>query len=216
MRAALTRFRGGPAASTVTLVLDGPVPWADDAVADAGTVHLGGSVARLRAAQAAVRAGKHAERPVVLLGDPTVADPGRTRGGLRAVWAYAHVPAGSARDVTDDVLAQVERFAPGVRDRVVATRCVPAAALSEHDENLRDGDIAAGAITTWQMVARPRLTWDPHLLGEVGGGARAYLASAATPPGPGVHGMGGHLAARSLLRHRGLLPGGGSTERSGP
>ncbi|PFG37367.1 phytoene dehydrogenase-like protein [Flavimobilis soli] len=207
VRAALRRFRGGPAAATVALVLDGPVPWADDAVGQAGTVHLGGSVAEIRAAQAAVRAGRHAERPVVLLGDPTVADPARERGGLRVVWAYAHVPAGSDRDVTEDVLSQLERYAPGVRDRVVATRCTPAVRLSEHDENLRDGDIASGAITTWQMVARPRLAWEPHLLGDVGRGSRAYLASAATPPGPGVHGMGGFLAAQSLLRRRGLDPG---------
>ena len=204
VRATLRRFRGGPAAATVALVLDGPVPWADDAVGHAGTVHLGGSAAEISAAQADVRAGRHAARPVVLLGDPTVADPGRERGGLRVVWAYAHVPAGSDRDVTEDVLAHVDRYAPGVRDRVVATRCVPAARLSAHDENLRDGDIASGAVTTWQMIARPRLAQDPHHLGDVGLGARAYLASAATPPGPGVHGMGGYLAAQSLLRRRGL------------
>ena len=207
VRAALRRFRGGPAAATVALVLDGPVPWADTAVGQAGTVHLGGSMTELRAAQADVRAGRHAARPVVLLGDPTIADPTRARGGLRVVWAYAHVPAGSDRDVTEDVLAQLERYAPGVRDRVVATRCVPASGLASHDENLRDGDIASGAITTWQMVARPRLAWDPHLLGSVGRGSRAYLASAATPPGPGVHGMGGYLAAQSLLRRRGFAPG---------
>lgn len=205
VRAGLARFRTGPAAASVQLVLDGPVPWADPEVGRASVVHVVGSVAQARAAQAAVRAGQHAQRPVVLLGDPLVGDPGRARGGLRVCWAYAHVPAGSTRDVTADVLAQVERFAPGLRDRVVATRCVPAAALADHDENLAAGDIASGAVTAWQMLARPRLAWDPHLLGDVGGGARAFLASAATPPGPGVHGMGGWLAARSLLRRRGLV-----------
>lgn len=204
VRAALRRFRRGPGVATVALVLDGPVPWADRRVGSAGTVHLGGSVAEIRRAQTAVRQGRHAERPVVLLGDPTVADPGRARGGLRVVWSYAHVPAWSTRDVTPDVLAQLERYAPGVRDRVVATRCTPAAAVGDHDEAMAGGDISLGAITAWQMLARPRLAWDPHLLGDLPGGTRAFLGSSAAVPGPGVHGMGGWLAARSLLDRRGL------------
>ncbi|MGP7960169.1 phytoene desaturase family protein [Sanguibacter sp. A247] len=209
VRAALRRFRSGPGASAVQLVLDGPVPWADARAREAGTVHVAGSVDDVRAAQAAVRAGRHAERPVVLLGDPTPWDPARfgsARPTARVVWAYAHVPAGSGRDVTDDVLAHVERYAPDVRDRVLATRCVPAAHLSAHDENLLGGDIATGAVTAWQMLARPRLAPDPHLLGEVGG-RLVLLGSAASPPGPGVHGMGGYLAARSLLARRGVRPG---------
>lgn len=206
VRAALRRFRGGPGAAAVQLVLDGPVPWADARVGAAGTVHVAGTVDDVRRAQAAVRAGRHAERPVVLLGDPTPWDPARERDGLRVVWAYAHVPAGSGRDVTDDVLAHVARYAPDVRDRVVATRCVPASRMSAHDENLLGGDIAAGAVTAWQMLARPRLAADPHHLGEVDG-RHVLLGSSATPPGPGVHGMSGHLAALSLLRRRGVRPG---------
>lgn len=206
VQVALSRFRSGPGAAVVQLVLDGPVPWTDARVADAGTVHVAGDVTDVRRAQAAVRAGRHAERPVVLLGDPTPWDPARERDGLRVVWAYAHVPQGSDRDVTDDVLAHVARFAPDVRDRVLATRCVPAARMSAHDENLVGGDIATGAVTAWQMLARPRLAPDPHLLGDVDG-RLVLLGSAATPPGPGVHGMGGHLAALSLLRRRGARPG---------
>lgn len=214
VRAALRRFRGGPGAAAVQLVLDGPVPWADARVGTAGTVHVAGTVDDVRRAQAAVRAGRHAERPLVLLGDPTPWDPARERDGLRVVWAYAHVPAGSGRDVTDDVLAHVARYAPDIRDRVVATRCVPASRMSAHDENLLGGDIAAGAVTVWQMVARPRLACDPHHLGDVDG-RRVMLGSSATPPGPGVHGMSGYLAARSLLRRRGMRPGSLRPARSG-
>lgn len=206
VRHALRRFRHGPGVATVSLVLDGPVPWRHGAVARTGTVHLGGTVDEIRAAQSATRAGRHAERPVVLLGDPTVVDPGRDRDGARVVWAYAHVPYGSTRDVTTDVLAQVARFAPDVGDRVLATRCVPAARLVDHGDNLTGGDIAAGAVTAWQMIARPRLALDPHHLGTVDGRI-VQLGSSATPPGPGVHGMGGHLAARSLLARRGLREG---------
>src|SRR5699024_201211 len=133
-------------------------------------------------------------------------DPARERDGLRVAWAYAHVPARSGRDVTHHVLAHVARYAPDVRDRVVATRCVPASRMSAHDENLLGGDIAAGAVTAWQMLARPRLAADPHHLGEVDG-RHVLLGSSATPPGPGVHGMSGHLAALSLLRRRGVRPG---------
>ncbi|QIK84337.1 NAD(P)/FAD-dependent oxidoreductase [Sanguibacter sp. HDW7] len=208
VEAALSRFRPGPGAAVVQLVLDGPVPWRDPDVARAGTVHVAGAVEEIRRAQADVRAGRHAERPVVLLGDPTRWDPSRERDGLRVVWAYAHVPAGSGRDVTDDVLAHVARYAPDVRDRVVATRCLPAARLVEHDANLAGGDIATGAVTAWQMLARPRLAADPYLLGKVDG-RLVVLGSAATPPGPGVHGMSGHLAAASLLRRRGREDGRG-------
>jgi len=194
--ASLRRFRHGDAAAKVDLVLSGPVPWADPEVARAGTVHVGGTRGEMASAESDVHAGRHAERPVVLVSDPTVVDPGRAAGGLRPLWTYAHVPAGSTRDVTQDVLAQLERFAPGVRDLVVASRCVPAAEMSRHDESYVDGDIAGGAVTMWQMVARPTPRVDPYAVGLEG----VYLCSASTPPGPGVHGLGGWHAARRVLR----------------
>ncbi len=204
VRAQLRRFTHGPGASAVTLVLDGPIPWADPDVARSGTVHVAGTAGEIARAQADIRAGRDPERPMVLLGDPVVVDPSRERDGLRAVWTYAHVPSGSTTDMTERVLAQIERFAPGVRDRVVATRCIPAGRLPEHDEAMVGGDISLGAVTAWQMLARPQVAWDSHYLGEVRGGAGAYLGSSAALPGPGVHGMAGWAAARSLLTRRGL------------
>lgn len=193
---ALRRFRHGDAAAKVDLVLSGPVPWADPEVGRAGTVHLGGTRAEMARSEADVAAGRHAARPVVLVSDPTVVDPGRGAGGLRPLWTYAHVPAGSTRDVTEDVVAQVERFAPGFRDVVVASRCVPAAEMAAHDESYVGGDIAGGAVSMWQMVARPTPRFDPYAVGLEG----VYLCSASTPPGPGVHGLGGWYAAQRVLR----------------
>lgn len=199
-RAALRRYRFGAGAAKVDLVLSGPVPWAADDVGRAGTVHLGGTREQVAAAEADVAAGRLPARPVCLVSDPTVADPGREVAGLRPLWTYAHVPAGSERDVTDAVVGQIERFAPGFRDVVVAARCVPAARMSVHNANYVGGDIGAGAATMPRMLAAPGAAgwrWDPYATGVEG----VYLCSAATPPGPGVHGMSGwHAARRVLLR----------------
>lgn len=197
---AFPRSRG--AAAKVDLVLSGPVPWAHPEVALAGTVHLGGSRVQAAAAEAAVASGRHAERPMVLVSDPGVVDPSRvTTAGLRPFWAYAHVPAGSTLDVTRAVIDQVERFAPGFRDLVVASRCVPAARLADHDANLVGGDISGGAVSLYRMFARPRLAWDPYVLAPPAAGvAGVWLCSSSTPPGPGVHGLPGWYAARRALR----------------
>ncbi|WP_278235545.1 NAD(P)/FAD-dependent oxidoreductase [Isoptericola sp. AK164] len=188
---ALSRFPTGNAAAKVDLVTDGPIPWADPEVARAGTVHVGGTRADMARAESAVAAGEHAEAPVCLVSDPVVVDPDREVGGRRPVWAYTHVPSGSTVDVTETVLAQLERFAPGVRDAVVATRCTPAAELAGHNLNLVDGDIAGGRTSLWRMIARPTAAANPYR--QAG---HVYLCSASTPPGPGVHGMSGWHAAR--------------------
>lgn len=204
-RTQTARTRCGPGhagAARVDLVLDGPVPWQHARVGAAGTVHLGGWRSELVEAEGVVASGQHAERPVVLLSDPAIADPGRIVGGLRPVWTYAHVPLGSTRDVTEDVLAQIERFAPGVRDRVVSARCIPAAEMSGHNANLADGDIAGGRVTVPRVIFGPRLGRSPWATHD----NAAVLASASTPPGPGVHGMGGWFAARRLLRRGFGLP----------
>ena len=131
--------------------------------------------------------------------DPTVADPSRLGPtGLRPVWTYAHVPAGSPRDMTETITAQIERFAPGFRDVVVASRAIPASRMSAHDANYPGGDIGSGAVTAYRLIARPRLAVDPYRLRVPG----VYLCSASTPPGPGVHGMSGWHAARRVLRDR--------------
>ncbi|WP_129785958.1 phytoene desaturase family protein [Promicromonospora panici] len=208
-RAALRRFKHGNAAAKVDFVLSGPVPWRVADVGRASTVHVGGTRAEMVIAEDTVAHGLHADRPVVLVSDPTVADPSRLRGSKRPLWAYAHVPAGSTQDVTEAVTRQIERFAPGFRDVVVGSRCIPAAQMERHNQNYPGGDISSGAATMWQMVARPTLAPDPYQVAE-----GVYLCSASTPPGPGVHGMGGwHAARRALLREfdvrhtPGLAPG---------
>lgn len=197
-RRALEAFRYGDAAAKVDFVLSGPVPWAHSAVGRAGTVHVGGSRADMARAELDVARGRHAVRPMVLASDPSVVDPGRESGGLRPLWTYAHVPAGSDVDPTEAITAQLERFAPGFRDVVVASRAVTARGMAAHNANYVGGDIAAGAVTPWQMLARPTPWLAPYGTGVDG----AYLCSASTPPGPGVHGLGGWYAARRVLRDR--------------
>lgn len=198
-RRALGAFRHGNGVAKVDFVLSGPVPWAAPGVELAGTVHLGGTRTEVAAAEAAVARGHHAERPVALLSDPAVTDPAREVGGLRPLWTYAHVPAFSSRDVTEEVTAQIERFAPGFRDLVVAARCTPADRIADHNANYVGGDIAAGAATLGRYIGLPSAAgrWDPY----AGGAEGVYLCSASVPPGPGVHGMGGwHAARRALVR----------------
>lgn len=191
----LCRAPVGGAASRVDLVLSGPVPWADPRLAGAGTVHLGGDAAALAAAEREVSRGGHADRPVVLVSQPWVADPGRVApDGRRPLWTYAHVPAWSTRDSTADVLDALERVAPGVRDVVVAARATPAARLPLHNANYTGGDIAAGRVDLAGLVARPVPRLDPYRVAP-----GLWQASASTPPGPGVHGMAGEHVARRVL-----------------
>lgn len=197
-RRSAARFRHGNAAAKVDFVLSGPVPWAYPEVGQAGTIHVGGSRAEMAAAEGAVHAGRHADRPMVLVSDPTVMDPDREVAGLRPLWTYAHVPAGSTMDVGGAVQAQLERFAPGFGDVVVARRTIPAADMERHNANYIGGDIAAGAITPWQLLARPVPRWNPYRTPIPG----VYLCSASTPPGPAVHGMCGLHAAKRALRDR--------------
>jgi phytoene dehydrogenase-like protein len=193
---AYVAHRYGNAAAKVDLVVDGPIPWTHPEVHRAGTVHLGGTRDQVVEAERTVARGRHAEHPLTLLSDPAVVDPGRARGTRRPVWAYAHVPAGSDVDPTEAVLRQVERFAPGFRDTVVAASAIPAARLAEHDANLVGGDISGGAISLWGIATRPALRLDPFSPGAPG----VYLCSASAPPGPGVHGLSGWYAARRALR----------------
>lgn len=193
---ALRRFRHGNAAAKVDFVLSGPVPWRDAAVGRAGTQHLGGTREQLAAAEAEVVAGRMPQRPVTLVSDPAAADESRIVGGLRPLWAYAHVPAGSTIDPTEAVTAQIERFAPGFRDVVVASRGISASEMSHHNPALVGGDISMGMLSVPRLIARPTASVDPYRLAATGW----YLCSAATPPAPGVHGMNGWHAARRVLR----------------
>lgn len=199
-RGRLERLPLGAGICKLDYVLSGPVPWADPAVARAGTVHLGGTVAQMRHSEREVAAGRHATRPMMLVNDPAEHDPTRTgRSGLRPVWAYAHVPRASTRDVRAEAEAQLERVAPGFRDLVVDVQVTPAASLAGHNASLVQGDISGGAVTAWRMVARPTPRRDPYAVSP-----GVWLCSSSTPPGPGVHGMSGAHAARRALAHLGL------------
>lgn len=194
-RRALARYRHGPGVCKVDWALAGPIPWRDPEVASAPTVHLGGSAAEIAAAEGDVAAGRHPERPFVILTQPGVVDPGRAPPGRAAAWAYCHVPAGSDRDVSAAIEAQVERFAPGFRDLVLARVVSPPAAVAARNPNFVGGDIATGALDLRQLFLRPVAAWRPWATPVRG----LYLCSAATPPGPGVHGMCGWHAARTVL-----------------
>jgi phytoene dehydrogenase-like protein len=197
-RRALRSFRYGAAACKVDFALAGPVPWTDPGCALAGTLHLSGTREQTAAAERAVAAGRHPDRPYVLAIQPGVVDPTRAPAGGHTLYTYAHVPAGSTVDQAAAVTAQVERFAPGFRDLVLATRTVTAAELARYNPNYVGGDISAGALSLWRTVMRPVARWDPYATPLPG----VYLCSASTPPGPGVHGMSGVHAARRALRQR--------------
>ena len=195
-RARLLRYRYGPGAFKADWALAGPIPWRAPECARSATVHLGGTMAEVAAAEAQVAAGGHPERPFVLLAQPTVADPSRAPAGRHTVWAYCHVPNGSPVDMTERIERQIERFAPGFRDLVLARATRGPAELERGNANLVGGDIAGGLQDLRQTLARPVARPDPYATPAAG----VYLCSASTPPGGGVHGMCGHLAARSALR----------------
>lgn len=205
-RSALQGFTPGNGVAKVDFLLSEPVPWADARVRRAGTVHVGGTRDEMRRAERQTAAGQHASMPMTLVSDPTVVDTSRLgSGGERPLWSYAHVPNGSPYDMTDAVTTHIERYAPGFRDVVIGSRCIPAAEMSSHNANYVGGDIAVGSVSMYRMLARPVPKWDPYRTSI----DNVYLCSAATPPGPGVHGMSGMHAAGRVLRQQfgiGALP----------
>jgi phytoene dehydrogenase-like protein len=190
-RRRLARWRYGPGAFKLDYALDGPIPWSAPRVAEAGTVHIGGSLAEIAESERAAWEGRHAERPFVLLAQQSLFDDARARAGQHTAWAYCHVPPGSTFDMCERVEAQIERFAPGFRERVIACTARNTTQLERDNANIVGGDIAGGANTLGQVVER--LPYATPLSG-------LYLCSASTAPGAGVHGMCGHLAARAALR----------------
>jgi phytoene dehydrogenase-like protein len=196
-RRAYRRWTYGPAAYKVDLAVRGGIPWTNEAARRAGTVHVGGTFEELADAEAAVCAGRMPERPFILVAQQSLADPTRAAGDVHPIWAYAHVPAAWSGPGEQVVLDQLERFAPGVRERIVATAVRDPAGFAADNPNYVGGDIAGGANHLKQLVGRPRILGDPYATGAPG----YYLCSSATPPGAGVHGMCGHHAASRALAY---------------
>jgi phytoene dehydrogenase-like protein len=192
----LRGYRYGPGVFKLDLALDGPIPWRNPELAEAGTVHLGGRFEDVAAGERDVKAGRVPERPFVLLAQSSMFDPSRAPAGKQTVWAYCHVPNGSTVDMTERILAQVERFAPGFRDRIVGSQAMSPADLEAHNANCVGGDIAGGVQDLGQLFTRPGIRLDPYSTPD----PAIFICSASTPPGAGAHGMCGHLAARSALR----------------
>ncbi|MGL4744762.1 MAG: phytoene desaturase family protein [Dermatophilaceae bacterium] len=200
-RRALGRYRYGPGAAKADYLVDGPIPWEDPVLGRAGTVHLGGTRAGVVARENATAAGHRVDEPFVLVVDPAATDPSRASNGKRPIWAYAHVPHGDTRDPVGLITPQLERYAPGFTDTVLASRGISASEYESYNPNYVGGDIAGGAMTLRQSLIRPTARWDPYTTPLRG----VYLCSSATPPGPAVHSMCGYFAARSALRrHYGI------------
>ncbi|MEO6156278.1 MAG: NAD(P)/FAD-dependent oxidoreductase, partial [Ilumatobacteraceae bacterium] len=197
------RFRHGPAAFKVDFAIEGDVGWTASAACQAGTVHLGGSLDEVVADELAVHRGSMPERPFVLVGQQYLADPSRSVGNIHPLWTYAHVPHGYTGDATDAIVAQIERFAPGFRDRIIGTAVRSTTEMAVYNPNFVGGDIIGGASSLTQLLFRPRLAVDPYFTGIPG----TYLCSASTPPGAGAHGMcGANAATRALARLRSDFP----------
>jgi len=196
-RRAYRRWKYGPGSYKVDLAVRGGIPWTNEAARRAGTVHLGGTFDDIAEAEAAICAGRMPERPFILLAQQSLADPTRAAGDIHPVWAYAHVPAGWSGPGEQVVLDQIERFAPGVRDHVVATAVRDPAGFAADNPNYVGGDIAGGANHLRQLLGRPKVLGDPYATGAPG----YFLCSSATPPGAGVHGMCGYWAATRALAH---------------
>ena len=184
----------------VDWALDGPVPWRDPAVGEAATVHLGGTLEEVAAAEAAAWRGEHPERPFVLVCQQSMHDPSRAPAGKHTVYGYCHVPGGSTVDRTDAIEAQVERFAPGFRDRILARHTMDTRAFQSYNPAYVGGAVTGGVADWRQLFTRPVARLDPYRTPN----PRLFLCSASTPPGGGVHGMCGWYAARSVLRRLGL------------
>jgi phytoene dehydrogenase-like protein len=195
-RATLARYRYGPGIFKVDWALDGPIPWTAADCGRAGTVHVGGTLEEIAESERSAWQGTVCERPFVLVTQPTMFDPGRAPEGRHIAWAYCHVPHGSAVDMTERIERQIERFAPGFRDRILARHTRSPSQYEAYNPNCIGGDITGGVQDLRQLFTRPAGLWDPYAAPVDG----LYLCSSSTPPGGGVHGMCGLHAARSALR----------------
>jgi phytoene dehydrogenase-like protein len=192
----LRGYRYGPGSFKLDLALDGPIPWRDQQLAEAAMIHLGGTMAEIAASERAVRRGAVPGRPFVLLAQPSRFDASRAPEGKHTVWAYCHVPHGSPVDMAERIERQIERFAPGFRDRILARHAMSAVEMEAYNANVVGGDINGGLQDLRQLWTRPAIRLDPYSTPD----PRLFICSSSTPPGGGVHGLCGYHAARSALR----------------
>ena len=196
IRRSYRRYRQGSSAFKVDFAIEGHIPWTNADCRRAGVVHVAGTFAEIAHSERERVLGRMSQRPFIILGQQYLADPSRSRGGINPIYAYAHVPFGYAGDATEVIVDQIERFAPGFRDRVVTTVTKSVADLEAYNPNYVGGDIIGGANDRLQMLFRPRVAVDPYFTGVPG----VYLCSQSTPPGAGIHGLCGYYAAESALR----------------
>lgn len=194
-KAALRRFRHGPGIFKIDWALDGPIPWTAPECRLSATVHVGGSYDEIVASEAGLESGRHAEKPFVLVAQQSLFDSTRAPAGKHTGWAYCHVPNGSTVDMTAAIEAQMERFAPGFRDLVLARKTWSTADVEAYNASYVGGDIGGGANALFQVLARPVVRWNEYTTPN----PRLFLCSSATPPGGGVHGMCGWSAAKAVL-----------------
>jgi phytoene dehydrogenase-like protein len=199
----LRRYRYGPGVFKLDWALDGPIPWRDPRCLEASTVHLGGTLAEIAAGEAAVWRGEHPARPFLIVVQQSQFDPSRAPAGKHTGYAYCHVPPGSSVDLTDVVEGQIERFAPGFRDRILARHAMRTGDFYADNPNYVGGAITGGVADLFQFFSRPVARLDPYSTPN----PRLFICSASTPPGGGVHGMCGYFAAQSAARRLKSLAG---------
>ena len=192
----LNRYRYGMGVFKIDWALDAPIPWQDEEIKLAGTVHIGNTFEEISWNEAATARGIHPEKPFVLLSQPSLFDNTRAPEGKHTAWAYCHVPFGSEKDMTEAIEKQVERFAPGFRDRILSRHTMNTKAMQDYNPNYIGGDINGGVQDIFQLFTRPALRWSPYRTSAKG----LYICSSSTPPGGGVHGMGGYHAAKQVLQ----------------
>ncbi len=193
----LKTYQYGAAAFKMDIALDGPIPWSDERCSQAGTVHLGGTLEEIVRSEKKVSQGLHAEKPFVLLSQPTMLEESRAPEGKHIVWAYCHVPNSSTKDMSEVIYKQIERFAPGFRKLIIGSNCMNAKVLERYNPNYIGGDINGGKMDIKQLFTRPVGMFNPYHIPET----NLFICSASTPPGGGVHGMCGFHAAQSVLQY---------------
>ncbi len=193
----LKRYRYGPGIFKIDYALDGPIPWKAEECLRAGTVHVGGTIEEIAASERAVTQGEHPEKPFVLVAQQSLFDPSRAPEGKHTAWVYCHVPNGSTFDMTERIESQIERFAPGFRDCILAKNTMTSLDFEHYNANYVGGDISGGVMDLWQYYSRPTIRPVPYATPA----KNIFICSSSTPPGAGVHGLCGYFAARAALQH---------------